>query len=38
MSDVKRRIVALGITLAVFVSVTGLFVVGSRFMWGEWPW
>lgn len=38
MSDVKRRIVALVITLAVFVSLAGLFVVGSRVVWGEWPW
>lgn len=37
MSDVKRWIVAPGITLAVFVSVTGLFVAGSRVVWGEWP-
>lgn len=38
MSDVKRRIVALVITLAVFVSLAGLFVAGSRVVWGEWPW
>ena len=38
MSDVKRRLFALGLTLTALVAMTGLFIICSRLMWGEWPW
>ena len=36
--DIKRWLAAMGITAAVGAAMIGLFIVGSRIVWGEWPW
>ena len=36
--ELKRWLTALGMTIGAFAAVTGLFIVGSRLVWGEWPW